>query len=91
MNKDIEDKISDTHIFFTVIGRDLEEVLSNCSDEELYAFNAESYALYSAIFGECKIRGARNALEYKLKNDSLREYYKQTEKRLQFVSGLGEG
>lgn len=90
MNKNIENKIGNMHSFFTIIGRDLDEVLGNCSDEELYAFNAESYALYSAIFGECKIRVAKNALEYKLKTDFLREYYKQTEKRLQFVSGLGD-
>ena len=90
MNKDIETKISDMHIFFTAIGRDLHEVLKNCSDEDLYTFNAESYALYSTIFGECKIRVARDALDYELRNESLRDYYKQTEKRLQFVTGLGD-
>lgn len=90
MINDIENKIGDMHIFFAAIGRSIEDVLSSCSDEELYVFNVESYVLYSAIFGECKIRIARSALVSKLGDDFRKKRIEQIERRMTFVTGFGD-
>jgi hypothetical protein len=56
--------MTDIRIFLSAAGRDLHEFLMTCTDAELYEVNAESYAIYCAIFGEIKMRVAQNTLIY---------------------------
>jgi hypothetical protein len=56
-------KIDFMHNCFRIIGKDLKEVLDNCEDFDLYAFNVESYDIYCAISGEIKTKIAKEMIQ----------------------------
>lgn len=60
---DVNEKIRNAHYFLLDIGRNLNEILDDCSMDELLALNSESYLVYSAIFMEMKRRIAKDAFE----------------------------
>lgn len=55
-------EMSDIRVFLSAAGRDLHEFLATCTEGELYELNAESYAIYSAVFSEIKMRIAQDRL-----------------------------
>ena len=73
MTEIISQKIDFIHNSFTIIGKDLKEVLYNCDDVDLYALGVESYAIYCPIFGEIKARIAKEMIK--------RENYKDFEEK----------
>ena len=54
----------DIRTFLVAAGYNLHNVLTNCTDAELYELNAEAYGIYCAIFGEIKMRVAQKTLMY---------------------------
>ena len=81
----------DVHTLLTMIGKQLYEDVRNLTDEELYALNAETYSLYSMVFGECKIRVAKSIMRQNQIQEATEENIKQLIKTRIEMSGIGDG
>lgn len=68
--QNIREKANFIHNLFSMIGKDLREVLDNCEEFDLYAFNVESYAVYCAVFGEIKLRVSNEMIQ----RENLKDY-----------------
>ena len=80
----------DVHTLLIAIGNQLREVLAHLTDEELYALNAETYSLYSMVFGECKIRVAKSIIRQNQIQEATEENIKQLMKTRFEMSGIGD-
>jgi hypothetical protein len=80
----------DVHTLLIAIGNQLHEVLANSTDEELYALNAETYSLYSMVFGELKMRVAKNIIRQNQIQQATEDNIKQLIRTRFEMSGIGD-
>ncbi len=50
MSEELNEKLENTHIFLEMVIRELDEILVDCPNTDLYKFNQEVYSIYSAVF-----------------------------------------
>jgi hypothetical protein len=68
MSEEMKQIIERTHLCLAFIRSNIMSILDNCSETELLLLNAETYAIYTTVFSECKNNVVRrNALDDALK------------------------